>query len=94
MGISLRTALIIHNHDVKIAPYQNTKTAKYGYEIYRLERGNYRPLLTSEATFTTEEEAQREGLGLAKRFKETPLDELLKDVEDPSLKELLINLSS
>ncbi len=40
--VSLITALIIKENEIDVQPYQEKNSKKWGYEVSRMERENYR----------------------------------------------------
>ena len=76
MGISLLTALSIKNNEVEIYPFQSGD--KWGYEVARFERGNYRQLVTCNPFYDTEQKAREEGAKLVEEIKAMDLTDKVK----------------
>ena len=71
--VSLLTALLIQSNEVEINLYQDGKSKKWGYEVSRMERGNYRLLVDCQAVYDSREIAQKEGEGFVKSIKKLDL---------------------
>ena len=72
MGITKLTALIIQNNKVDIDVYGNKDTG-YGYHVSRMERENYRLLLSSKPGFDSDEKAREAGKSLISEIKSMDL---------------------
>jgi len=73
MGIDLLTALIIQNNDVNVETYYSKQERKYGLVISRMERDNYRMLVSTEPIFGTKRGAKKTGNSLVKEIRELDL---------------------
>jgi len=80
--VSLLTALIIQGNETKIYPYQDKSSKKWGYEVSRIERGNFRPLVTCPAVYDSEKIAQQEGDGLVDSIRKLDLSPKRKELGD------------
>jgi len=63
------TALMIQSRDVKVNPYQNSQSKKWGYVI----SGSYMPLLAISPVYNTKWIARGEGVALVKAIKNLDL---------------------
>ena len=73
MGITKLTALIIKNNKVDIDVY-GSKDVGYGYHVSRMERENYRLLLSSNPNFDSDEKAREAGKNLVNEIKSMDLE--------------------
>ena len=80
--VSLLTALIIQGNETDVNPYQNRNSQKWGYIVSRMERGNYRPLVTCSLIYDSEEIAKKEGDGFVKSIRELNLSPKRKELGD------------
>jgi len=59
-SLSVLTCLVIQGNGAKVAVGEMVGGG-YGFEIYRIERENYRPLVTSNGDFDSDDEARKSG---------------------------------
>ena len=81
MGISLLTALTIQANKTKIATGKGAN-GKYGFEIYCIIREHYRPQITCQPIYNTDEIAKIEGEKLLKSIMEFDADKHRKGLSD------------
>lgn len=62
--VTILTALIIQGNDTDISPYHDPKSKKWGYEVSRMERGNFRSLITCFPIYDSKEIALEQGEAL------------------------------
>lgn len=79
--VSLRTALIIQGNDVNVYPFRDGSNGKFGYEVSYLEGGNYRPLLTHQAIYDSEDLAKSGGDAFVAEIKALDLSEKVSEIE-------------
>lgn len=72
--VSLRTLLIIQANKTEVTTY-GPKDEKYGFEIYSIIREKYRPHLTSEPEFDSEEIAKEKGRETLEEIQDLDLNE-------------------
>jgi hypothetical protein len=71
--VSLLTALVIQGNETEIHPYLDKTSQKWGYEVSRMERGNYRQLVSCSPIYDSEDVAKKKGEGLVKQVRELDL---------------------
>ena len=59
--IDLLTALIIQSNEVSVETYYSGTEKKYGFVISRMERSNYREVVSTIPLYSTKREAKRGG---------------------------------
>lgn len=79
--VSLLTALVIQSNEISIYPYRSPENQKWGYEIGRIERGNYRPGITCNPIYESKEIAKQEGKDLVDKIRSLDLSRELKELE-------------
>ncbi|MAG78859.1 hypothetical protein CMI40_00590 [Candidatus Pacearchaeota archaeon] len=79
--VSLLTALTIQENKAEVAVYQG-ENKKYGFEIYSIIRDKYRPHITSEPVFDSEQNAEDEGKKLCKTIESLNLDKKRKELSN------------
>jgi predicted CopG family antitoxin len=80
--VSLVTCLIIQGNETSVHPYKDRDSQKWGYEVSRMERENYRPLVTCSAIYDSKEVAKKEGDSFVESIRELDLSPKRKEVGD------------
>jgi len=70
MGISRLTAMIIQTNDVNVETFESPETGKYGFIISRMERGNYRTLVSTKPYTDLRDKARSDGDKLVREIKD------------------------
>ncbi|MEK6827401.1 MAG: hypothetical protein AABX99_02870 [Nanoarchaeota archaeon] len=78
MEIPLITALVIQSNNIKIDTF--SKDGKWGYELYRFERGNYRPEITCNPIYENRKIAMEKGKELLEAIRQIDLSEKKKNL--------------
>ncbi|MDO8467596.1 MAG: hypothetical protein Q7S56_01455 [Nanoarchaeota archaeon] len=83
MGIDLHTALVIQGNEVYVDTTSKGGNDKppYGFMIYRFERDNYRPILSSDLIFSEKTRAKEEGEKLVETIKKLDLSKEISKIE-------------
>ena len=76
-SLSVHSAMVVQGNDVQVAV--GGSDGKYGFELYRFERDNYRAIATSQPTYNTESDAREAADGVIRMVRSWDLTDKLPD---------------
>ncbi len=82
MGISLLSAFQIQENETIVSTYQSKESEKYGYVITHGEENRYRPIVSCNPFYDSEDKALTAGNELVKEIKKLDLSPQRKSLVD------------
>lgn len=87
-GINLHTALVIQGNDVNVETYLDKDRKKYGFVISRMERSNYREIVSTTPVYDSKRQARKAGKNFVSEVRKmdlSPQQSKLEEIMGPEV---------